>query len=122
MEDAHRPANPAPEADVLRARLLALEESHAFLERKVEQLDAELAASTRRLSEIASRLARLELEPMSAPPVAAPAPDVLTLAQAERQAIARALSEAESDLDRAAALLGTDRGTLEQKLLRQGLA
>lgn len=114
------PANdPIPDAVPIEARLRRLEESQGFLERQVEQLNDELARSSRLLAELTARLARIESGSAAIPP---PAPEPATLVQAERRAIADALARAPGGLDHAALLLDIDRATLERKLIQHGLA
>lgn len=102
-------------------RLVRLEEAHGFLERDVESLNAEFTRLHRRIAELAARLDRLEQGGPGFTPEPAPAP-ALTLDQAERQAIADALTRAGGGRDAAAQSLGIDRATLERKLIRHGLA
>ncbi|MCC6676472.1 MAG: hypothetical protein IT436_04950 [Phycisphaerales bacterium] len=108
------PHLPAPDF-----RLLRLEEAHGFLERQVEQLNAEVTRASRTISELARRLDRLEAGPAPLPDIP---PAAATLAQAERQVIADALSRAAGGLDQAAQLLAIDRAALERKLIQHGLA
>lgn len=118
------PNDPAGDA-ALRARLQRMEESHAFLEHQLEQLNAELVHVNRRVAELLLRLAKLEAGAGAAPAGASTAAGVeqpVTLDQAERRAIVDALAQSAGSRERAAQALGVDLDTLQRKLLRHGLA
>lgn len=112
------PSSPPP-ASGFEDRLLRLEEACGFLEHHVEQLNAEVTRANRLASDLAARIARMETSTAPGPPE--PQTSALTLAQAERQIIAQALTRASGSLDDAAISLGIDRAGLERKLINHGL-
>lgn len=66
------PAQPDPESARLREHVLRLEESLAFSDRRVDELNEELIAINRRLDDTLRRLAKLEgkVETLANPPEA----------------------------------------------------
>lgn len=116
-------SGPGPGDEGAAARVARVEESHAFLERELEQLNAEVIAVNRRLAELAGRVSRLEAGGGSADPARAAAEGTPeTLAQAERRVVVEAMARAAGTREQAAAALGIDMVTLERLLLRHGLA